>query len=78
MQGKARFIFPIFLSGVMALLMTAFVTALNLGFPKDYLSHWMRAWVLAWPLAYCAAIIATPFAHRATQAIVTMLDGDKK
>ena len=75
MQGKARFIFPIFLSGIMAFLMTGYVTMLNLGFPADFLYHWLKAWVLAWPLAYTAALIAAPFAQRATAAILRKLDG---
>lgn len=71
MSRKAQFIFPAFLSGIMAFLMTAFVTWLNLGFVPDFFGRWMHAWAIAWPLAYCAALIATPFARRATDWIIT-------
>ena len=43
MAGKARFIFPILMSAVMAFLMTALVTWLNLGFPPDLLQRWLKA-----------------------------------
>lgn len=77
MEGKARFIFPIFLSGVMAFLMTAYVTWFQVGIPSDFLIRWMKAWITAWPLAYIAAVIATPFARRATAKVMSILDGPK-
>jgi hypothetical protein len=75
MQGKARFIFPFFLSGIMAFLMTGFVTWLNLGVPPDFVTRWMLAWVKAWPLAYLSALIASPFAMRATRFVLSRLEG---
>jgi hypothetical protein len=77
MQGKARYIFPFFLSGIMAFLMTGFVTWLNLGLPPDFLARWMKAWLIAWPLAYLSALIAAPFAHRATAFVLTKIEGPK-
>lgn len=77
MDGKAKYIFPAFLSGIMAFLMTAFVTWLNLGFVSDFLAKWMKAWAMAWPLAYLAALIAAPFARRATAFVISKLDGLK-
>ncbi len=38
MEGKARFIFPAILSCVMAFLMTAVVTYLNVGLPSDFIA----------------------------------------
>lgn len=73
MDGAARFIFPILMSGVMAFLMTALVTALNLGFPPDFLRRWAMAFVIAWPFAAIAAFIAIPIARRATGAILRVL-----
>ncbi|MGL5446077.1 MAG: DUF2798 domain-containing protein [Rhabdaerophilum sp.] len=75
MQGKARFIFPFFLSGIMAFLMTGFVTWLNLGLPPDFIRRWMLAWVTAWPLAYLAALIAAPFAQQATKFVISKIEG---
>ena len=78
MEGKARYIFPAILSGVMAFLMTAFITYLNLGFPPDYVSRWLHAYAIAWPLAYIAALIAAPIARRGTAAIIRLIDGPAK
>lgn len=77
MEGKAKYIFPALLSGVMAFLMTAVVTALNVGVPPDFMSRWMHAFVVAWPLAYCAALIAAPIARRGTAYIVARIEGPK-
>ncbi len=77
MEGKARYIFPALLSGVMAFLMTAVITWLNIGAPPDFIARWLKAFVVAWPLAYLAALIASPIARRGTMAIIAMLDGKK-
>lgn len=73
MTGKARFIFPVLMAGVMAFLMTALVTFLNLGAPPDFLARWMGAFVIAWPCAAVAAFIAIPLARRATTGIVKLI-----
>jgi hypothetical protein len=73
MEGKARFIFPVLMSGVMAFLMTALVTYLNLGFPANFMWLWMKAFAIAWPCAALAAFIAIPLARRATAAIVRVI-----
>lgn len=75
MEGKARFIFPVLMAGVMAFLMTALITWLNLGFPPNYLMLWIKAFVIAWPAAATAAFIAIPLARRATATIVRLIEG---
>lgn len=75
MQGKAKFIFPVLMAGVMAFLMTGLVTWLNLGFPADFLKRWMTAFIIAWPCAAGAAFIAIPVARKVTDAIVKRIDG---
>ena len=77
MEGKARFVFPLFLSGIMAFLMTAYVTWFQLGFVGDFLVRWMKAWITAWPLAYLSALIASPFARRATAFTISRIEGRK-
>jgi cation transport ATPase len=75
MQGKAKFIFPVLMAGVMAFLMTGLVTWLSLGFPADFVVRWMKAFVIAWPCAAGAAFIAIPTGRRATDAIIKLIDG---
>jgi hypothetical protein len=72
-DGKARFIFPICMAFFMALLMTAVITAVNLGFPPDYLARWMKAFAIAWPIAAVVAFLAVPLARRMTAFIVGKL-----
>ena len=74
MPSKAAVIQPILMAGVMAFLMTALITYLNLGIPPDYLGRWMHAFVIAWPAAALAAYIAIPIAKRVTGRIVTFLE----
>jgi predicted PurR-regulated permease PerM len=74
MPPKAAIIQPILMAGVMAFLMTALITWLNLGLPPDYLARWMTAFVIAWPAAAVAAYIAIPLARRATGHIVGWLE----
>jgi hypothetical protein len=74
MEGKARFIFPVVMAFFMALLMTAVVTFINLGLPRDFLLHWMRAFVVAWPLASLVAFAAVPLARRITATIMAFVE----
>ena len=73
MTGKARFIFPVLMAGIMAFLMTALVTWINLGFPPDYLYRWMKAFALVWPCAAGSAFVAIPIARRATGLIIDVI-----
>jgi hypothetical protein len=73
MTGKARFIFPVLMAGIMAFLMTALVTWLNLGLPADFVRHWLAAFAVAWPCAAAAAFIAIPVARRATGLVIRVI-----
>jgi hypothetical protein len=73
MDGKARFIFPITMAFFMALMMTAVVTFINLGFPSNYVGQWMKAFAVAWPLASCVAFLAVPLARRITAQIIRVI-----
>ena len=74
MQDKARFIQPVIVAAIMAFLMTAVITFINLGMPPDFLRRWMIAFSVAWPFATMAAFIAIPVSKRATACIVGLLD----
>jgi hypothetical protein len=74
MEGKARFIFPVLMAGIMAFLMTGLITWLNLGFPPGFGWLWARAFLIAWPAATVAAFIAIPVARKATMRLVRMID----
>ena len=74
MPAKAAIIQPILMAAVMAFLMTALITYLNLGFPPDYFRRWMVAFAIAWPAAAVAAYIAIPIARNLTGRIIAFLE----
>ncbi|MFN7178598.1 DUF2798 domain-containing protein [Hyphomonas sp.] len=57
-------VFGLFMALFMSFLMSGAITAINIGFPPDYLARWMRSWGLAFVLAYPAILIVGPFARR--------------
>lgn len=75
MANKARFIFPVLMAGIMAFLMTAIVTMLNLGLPPDFMWQWLKAFLVAWPCAAATAFVAVPVARRGTDFILERLEG---
>lgn len=78
MQNKARLIQPVVMSGFMALMMTAVITYMNIGWVADFVTRWLHAFAVAWPLAALAAFIALPVSQRITRAILLRLDGFKQ
>lgn len=74
MPPKAAIIQPILMAAVMAFLMTALITWLNLGFPPDYFRRWLTAFAIAWPAAAIAAYIAIPIARNLTVRIVGWME----
>lgn len=75
MKLKPQHIQPVIMAGIMAFMMTGFITWLNLGLPPDFLALWARAFIIAWPLAAAAAYIAIPVAQKATRSILAALYG---
>ncbi|MDO9600113.1 MAG: DUF2798 domain-containing protein [Azoarcus sp.] len=73
MKLKPQYIQPVIMAGIMAFLMTGFITWLNLGIPANFLFLWARAFIIAWPLAALAAYIAIPVAQRLTKKIIAAL-----
>ena len=74
MSNKARIIRPVIVAAIMAFLMTAIITYLNLGFPPDFLKRWMIAYAVAWPFATLAAFVAVPIADRLTTKIIALIE----
>lgn len=70
MEGKARFILATIMSSMMVFMVTLLVTCLNLGFPPDFLSHWVKAYFIAWPVAATTAFLVMPMARRATEGLL--------
>ena len=60
MRLQGKYVQPVVMAGIMAFLMTAFITWFNLGFRPDFVWLWLKAFIVAWPLASGAAFIAAP------------------
>jgi hypothetical protein len=74
MDGRARFSLPVVMAFCLALSMTAVVTFIDPGLPRDYLPHWMRASVVAWPLTPPVAFAAVPLTRRITATIMAFVE----
>lgn len=77
MQLQPKHVQPVVMAGIMAFIMTAFITWLNLGWRPDFLRLWARAFVIAWPVASMAAFVASPIAPKITQAILRRLNAGR-
>jgi len=75
MDGKARFIFPIFAAAVIVFVVSAVVTFTNIGFRADFVRRWLSAFVIGWPVAAATAYMALPLVRRATARIVALIEG---
>ena len=64
------------MSAMMVFMVTLIVTAINLGFPHDFLWQWAKACVIAWPVAGTTAFFAMPVARRVTGTVVGALKGN--
>ena len=63
---KYRVLFSLVMSFFLSLLMTLWVTYINLGTPAQFMEHWARAFLLAWPAAGFISFFAAPLAKRIT------------
>ena len=75
MEGKARFIFPVIVSGLIVFVVSAAVTFTNIGLRADSLPRWLRAFLTGWPIAAVLAFFTVRYVRRATEAIVRSIGG---
>lgn len=61
---RLRCTFAFLMSLVMTLLMSAWVTWLNIGLQADFLPRWRHAFFAAWPVAFCAVMLFAPRVQR--------------
>jgi hypothetical protein len=69
MEGKAKFIFPVIITGIIVFLVSAVVTLTNIGFRADFVPRWLNAFAVGWPVAAVTAYVAIPYVRRMTAAI---------
>ena len=70
---RLRFVFALLMSFLMTLLMSAWVTWLNIGLQADFLPRWRHAFLAAWPVAFCAVMLFAPRVQLMSRNIVARL-----
>ena len=70
---RLRCMFAFLMSLVMTLLMSAWVTWLNIGLQADFFSRWRHAFFAAWPVAFCAVMLFAPRVQLLSRSIVARL-----
>ena len=50
MEGKAKFIFPIFIAAIVVFIVSAFITFFNIDL-RDFVPRWLPAFLLGWQVA---------------------------
>jgi hypothetical protein len=74
MEGKAKFLFPVLMGGIITFFLTAIVTFVNVGIPHDFLHRWLKSWFVAWPLAAIIAFVFFPYMRRMTDWLVALIE----
>lgn len=69
MDGKAKYIFPVIITGIIVFVVSAVVTFSNIGARADFVPRWLGAFVTGWPVAAVTAFFAIPAVRRLTVAI---------
>lgn len=67
---RLRFVFGLLMSLVMSVLMTGWVTWINLGIRPDFALQWGRAFLMAWPAAFLIAFSFGPTLQRLAQRLL--------
>jgi hypothetical protein len=73
MQGKAKYIFPVIISGLIVFVVSGVVTFTNIGFRVDFVPRWLKAFITGWPVAAVLAFFAIPYVRRLTEVIEQLL-----
>ena len=74
MEGKARFVFPLVITAIIAFVVSGALTFFNIGWRNDFLMRWWSYFAIGWPIAASTAYLAIPFAHSLTQRIVAAIE----
>jgi hypothetical protein len=74
MDGKARFIFPVLITGIIVFVVSAVVTGTNIGLRADFVPRWLKAFIIGWPVATVTAFFAIPVVRALTARIVALIE----
>jgi hypothetical protein len=65
----APLVFAVLLTGLMTLVISGVATAINVGFPADFVARWVRAWLPNWAIACPLLLLVRPFVQRLTERL---------
>jgi TRAP-type C4-dicarboxylate transport system permease small subunit len=74
MEGKARLVFPVMITAIIAFVVSGALTFFNIGWRNDFVMRWWSAFAIGWPIAASTAYLAIPFARNLTQRIVAAIE----
>ena len=74
MEGKARLVFPVMITAIIAFVVSGALTFFNIGWRDDFVMRWWSAFATGWPIAASTAYLAIPFARSLTQRIVAAIE----
>ncbi|GGK38766.1 DUF2798 domain-containing protein [Salinarimonas ramus] len=66
---SAPFLFALFLSGIMSLIVSGLATARAVGFEGLFVT-WMSAWVISWAIAFPGVLTFAPLVRRIVARLV--------
>jgi len=58
MDGKAKYISPVLITGLIVFVVSAVVTFTNMGFRADFVPRWLHAFIIGWSVAAITAFLA--------------------
>ena len=70
---RTRMIFAALMSLLMSLIMSGWITWLNIGFHPDYAARWAHSFLAAWPAAFLAVMLIAPAVQRVTVRVAQAL-----
>ena len=74
MEGKARLVFPVMITAIIAFVVSGALTFFNIGWRNDFVMRWWSAFAIGWPIAASTAYLAIPFALGLTQRIAAAIE----
>ena len=74
MESKARFVFPVVITAIIAFVVSGALTFFNIGWRNDFVVRWWSAFAIGWPIAANTAYLAIPFALGLTQRIAAAIE----
>lgn len=68
---RLRLVFAVLMSLLMSLLMTGWITWINVGMGERFMALWGHAFVLAWPAACAIVLAAAPTVQRLSRRLLS-------